>query len=143
MNLALQMVESLKEKLPKVFSKVFIREGVMHAARELISLKLGDVSERSKAFMEKYCHGDFSLVETSGSEDFLHLRNLYLRLNAMLEASKASSWICLRLNAMLERHSLRKLYWRYFKNLSTNILTWAIRPHKQCTCNIDLRLLND
>ena len=73
----------------------------MHAARELISLKLGDVFERSKAFMEKYCQGNFASVETSGSEDFLHLRNLCLRLNAMLEASKASSWICLRLNLML------------------------------------------
>ena len=95
------MVEILMEKLPKIFSKVFIREGVMHAARELISLKLRDVSERSKAFMENYCHGDFALVETSRSEDFLHLKNLCLRLNVMLEASKASSWICLRLNAML------------------------------------------
>ena len=86
------MVEILIEKLPKVFSKVFIREGVtcMHASRELISLELGDVFERSKAFMEKYCHGNFALVETSGSEDFLHLRNLCLRLNAMLEVSKAS-----------------------------------------------------
>ena len=86
------MVEILMEKLPKVFTKVFIREGVtcMHVARELISLELGDVSERSKAFIEKYCHGNFALVETSGSEDILHLRNLCLRLNAMLEASKAS-----------------------------------------------------
>ena len=88
------MVEILTERRPKVFSKVFIKEGVMHAARELISLKLGDVSERSKAFMEKYCHGDSALVEKSGSEDFLHLRNLCLRLNAMLEVFKASSWIC-------------------------------------------------
>ena len=56
------MVEILMEKRPKNFSKVFIKEGVMHAARELISLKLGDVSERSKAFME-YFHGDFALVE--------------------------------------------------------------------------------
>ena len=67
MNLALQMVEILMEKLPKVFSKVSIREGVMHAARGLMSLELGDVSERSKAFMEKYYHGDFSLVEKAGS----------------------------------------------------------------------------
>ena len=85
------MVEILMEKLPKVFSKVFISEGVMHAVRELISLELGDVSERSKAFMEKYCHGDFTLVETLGLEDFLHVRNLCLILNVMLDTSKASA----------------------------------------------------
>ena len=70
LNLAQQMVDILMEKLPKVFSKVFMSEGVMHSARELISLELGDVSERSKSFMEKYCHGGFASVETLGSEDF-------------------------------------------------------------------------
>ncbi|CBI17334.3 unnamed protein product, partial [Vitis vinifera] len=92
----LQMAEILMEKLPKTFSRMFVREGVLHAVDTLISHDLENVasveipsrnsrrlavSTRAKAFKHKYfpsCPGE---AEVGVTDDLLRLKNLCVELN--------------------------------------------------------------
>nr|KYP68322.1 E3 ubiquitin-protein ligase UPL3 [Cajanus cajan] len=87
---ALKIAEILMEKLPGTFSKMFIREGVVHAVDQLIlagnstintSIRLS-VSTAAKAFKDKYFPSDPGAAEVGITEDLLHLKNLCMKLNA-------------------------------------------------------------
>ncbi|CAA6673508.1 unnamed protein product [Spirodela intermedia] len=145
----LQIVEILMEKLPETFSKMFVREGVVHAVDKLIlpdasnpasaqaaadpssrtssrsrryrrrngckntdgsgsaglakcrgsplvdvevpngnSSFRAAVSARAKTFRDKYFPADSVVTEAWETDDLHHLRNLCMKLNAMVEDSR-------------------------------------------------------
>ncbi|KAI3774287.1 hypothetical protein L1987_48836 [Smallanthus sonchifolius] len=113
---SLQIAEILMEKLPETFSKMFVREGVVHAIDTLAessspsdvnaaedlknsaelpavssSLRMA-VSTSAKAFKDKYFPSDpGATMEVGVTDDLLHLKNLCKKLGADMDDHKTKS----------------------------------------------------
>ncbi|KAF5786287.1 putative HECT domain, armadillo-like helical, HECT, E3 ligase catalytic domain-containing protein [Helianthus annuus] len=113
---SLQIAEILMEKLPETFSKMFVREGVVHAIDTLAessspsdvnaaedlktsvelpavssSLRMA-VSSSAKAFKDKYFPSDpGATTEVGVTDDLLHLKNLCKKLGAGVDDHKTKS----------------------------------------------------
>ncbi|CBI37879.3 unnamed protein product, partial [Vitis vinifera] len=109
---ALQIAEILMEKLPGTFSKMFVREGVVHAIDTLIlagSQNAVSVQPSSnekdndsitgtsrsrryrKPFKDKYFPSDPGCAEAGVTDDLLHLKNLCMRLSSGIDDHKTKA----------------------------------------------------
>ncbi|XP_071716765.1 E3 ubiquitin-protein ligase UPL3-like isoform X2 [Rutidosis leptorrhynchoides] len=118
---SLQIAEMLMEKLPETFSKMFVREGVVHAIDTLAgsssssdsntaedfknsgppanSVELPAVSSslraavsmNAKAFKDKYFPSEHGSTEVGVTDDLLHLKNLCKKLGAVVDEQKMKS----------------------------------------------------
>nr|KYP44067.1 E3 ubiquitin-protein ligase UPL3 [Cajanus cajan] len=112
---ALQISEILMEKLPGTFSKMFVREGVVHAVDQLIlagnstnistqtssaekektptsnSSIRASIGSIARAFKDKYFPSDSGSVEVGVSDDLLHLKSLCTKLNTSVDDQRAKA----------------------------------------------------
>ncbi|CAI9280286.1 unnamed protein product [Lactuca saligna] len=116
---SLQIAKILMEKLPETFSKMSVREGVVHATDTLAGSGSSDpnpsedpqnmepgptvdlptvnstlritVSTTAKAFKDKYFPSDPGATEVGVTDDLLHLKNLCKKLGSPIDDHKSKS----------------------------------------------------